>query len=236
MNPYVSGTDVLATRGRPVVVEVDETPSVAEVADRVVAEVEAAQPQQMTSVPNADGGRTVDGGGPPLPSFAPPRALGGRVLKSELPGVSDQAWTEFALAMKAQSPSAVSASNELGMFAMKPRRLADLGLVKNLSNQRSPTGRMIWVGEWVAPMTEKKFLSSAAAQYRAFAKSMQLYADGLLSGAVALPEGGMPEDLSLSGALAILHKCGPQGIAKWADEEARFPNTVDLVQRANGIF
>lgn len=157
-----------------------------------------------------------------------------RVLKSELPIATDDAWTEFVLAMKTASPGSVSASNALGMFEMKIRRLADLGHVQNLSCKRSPLGRMVWTGDFVHPLTRDKFLKDRGLQYKVFVDSTKDYFDKLQSGAI-----GQPEDddgaLTLSGMLAILHRCGPKGLARWEDE-LRFPETIELCERANGIF
>lgn len=149
-----------------------------------------------------------------------------RVLRSELAGIEDDAWTDFVLAMKTQELGAVSASNELGMFGLRPRRLADLGLMRNLKGVRSPTERMIWIGEWVPPLSEAKFLADPRLQYRAFCESMKRYAAGM---------GAIPDGLSLSGALAVLHRCGPGGLETWSREE-RFPSTEALVEKTNGIF
>lgn len=159
-----------------------------------------------------------------------------RVLASQIPGVPDEAWTEFALAMKTAAPGSISSSNAFGMFEMKPRRLADLGLMRNIVSARSSSGRMAWKGDWTPPLTEKKFLASAADQYEAFGASMRKYIEGLEDGSVPQPESGVPADVTLSGALAILHRCGPQGLVRWTDEGSRFPETIALVQVANGIF
>lgn len=148
-----------------------------------------------------------------------------RSLQSEIENVDDADWTDFVLAMKTQEPGAVSASNEMGMFGMKPRRLADLGLMRNLKGVRSPTDRMVWIGEWVPPFSEAKFLASPALQYQAFSESMRRYVAGI----------EVPEEMSLSGALAILHRCGPNGLRSWSGGE-RFPSTVALFERANDIF
>ena len=185
-----------------------EEPAAETLARQVVAEIEAADP---------------------LPA-APPR-----VLTSQIPGVPDEQWTEFALAMKTADPKSISGAGAYGMFELKPRRLADLGLMKNVTpvNARS-NGRLAWKGEWVAPLTEKKFLSSAVAQYDAFGKSMRAYVKGLEDGSVPQPEAGLPQEMTLSGALAILHRCGPRGLLGWANE--RFPETVALYEATNGIF
>lgn len=242
---YLRGVDALGARHARAYEEDPDEGSLDAVAARAIAEAEAADgtmPQQMTSFPNAEGGRTVDGGGRPLAMLQPaaaPLALVSdppRFLKSELEGATDAQWTEFVLAMKTQDPGAVSASNELGMFALKARRLADLGLLTNLTNARSPMGRMVWVGQWKAPLTQEKFLGSPKAQYAAFCTSMKRYIAGLKDGSVQMPDDGLPEDLTLSGVLAVLHRCGPSGLRTWNDVDDRFPATVALVERTNGIF
>ena len=207
MSLYLHGADVLAG----VHVTSDETEAVAQA---VLKEIEATTP-------------------PPLPRTAEL----GRVLPSQIPGVSDEAWTEFALALKTAEQKAVSPSNAFGMFEMKPRRLEDLGLMTNVAPMNArKKGVMAWSGEWVAPMTEKGFLASAVAQYDAFGASMRLYIDGLENGSVKQPEEGLPTDMSVSGALAILHRCGPRGLVNWIDEDNRFPETVALYRAVNGTF
>jgi len=158
------------------------------------------------------------------------------VIKSELPNVSDAAWTRFALAMKTSAVGAVSDSNSLGMFEMRPRRLADLDLVINLSCTRSKDGRVIWVGEFIPPLSAKLFLTNPEIQYQTFVKSMKNYVDGLRSGSIPKPDGGKPEGVTLSGVLAILHRAGPNGLKNWNDESTRFENTVKLFEKANEIF
>lgn len=212
---YLHGIDIVGAIAMPLVEE-EELDEAGVAADLAAAEVEAAA--------DAD----VDEPEPP----APPK----RILKSELPGVSDDAWTDFAFAMKTASPSAVSASNAMGMFELKPRRLADLGLVKNVSCTRSPTGRMVWVGEFVPPLTSKEFLKSAVIQYKAFCDSMRNYVQGLRDGAIPKPDGGPPPGMTISGVLAVLHRCGPSGLKTWNDEGNRFEQTRELFERSNGIF
>jgi len=164
------------------------------------------------------------------------------VVKSELPKVSDEAWTRFALAMKTAAVGAVSKSNALGMYELKPRRLADLDLVMNLSTMRTaptadcPKGRVIWIGDFVPPLSAKMFLTDPNLQYVTFVKSMKNYVDGLRSGTIPKPEGGKPAGASLSGVLAILHRAGPKGLAKWNDESSRFEDTENLYTATNGIF
>ena len=56
----------------------------------------------------------------------PPLQLQAPLIKSEVNGVSDEQWTEFVKAMRTAQTGAVSASNQLGAFEMRPRRLEDL--------------------------------------------------------------------------------------------------------------
>jgi hypothetical protein len=165
-----------------------------------------------------------------------PAALADRVLQSPIPEVTDEGWTQFAVAMKTQDPTVVSASNGLGMFDMKPRRLADLGLMKIIGSTRSPARRMAWLGEWVSPLTQDKFLATPNLQYRAFAASMKRYVGGLRDGSVPLPDGGLPPEMTLSGVLALLHRCGPNGLKTWSDAGKRFPATIALFEATNGLF
>lgn len=159
-----------------------------------------------------------------------------RCLQSEIEGVSDEAWTAFSYAMKVAGLSNVSASNAMGMFALKPRRLADLGLMTSVACRRSPMGRFVWVGEFKAPLTAKLFLSDAALQYKAFGDSMKDYVNRLRDGTIPKPTNGPSEGMTLSGVLAILHRCGPHGLANWNTNAPRFSDTVELYNRANGIF
>lgn len=157
------------------------------------------------------------------------RAGGVPPLRSEIPGVSDEAWTSFAVAMRRADPSTVSEEGEVGMFGLKMRRLADLNLVRGLRKVRSPGGKtMTWVGEWTPPLDRERFLASPRAQYRVFSVSMARYAE-LVRG------GDLPRGATLSGALAILHRCGPPGLRSWSRGQV-FPRTADLFQRVNGIF
>ena len=151
-------------------------------------------------------------------------------LRSEISGVSDEHWSQFVRHMgNPELLSTVSESNALGMFQLMPRRLADLGIVTNVQRAKSPAGRTIWVAVFVPPMTCAAFLRSPQEQYRAFARSMRDYADRLQSGEVSR---GM---LSLSGALAVLHRAGPRGLQTWTRGE-RFPATIAVHERVAGVF
>lgn len=213
---YLAGIDALA--GATVIGYAAEEAIVDQPAEPVYAFPEAAKPDHELPRPE--------------PKF---------ILKSELPNVPDAAWTKFAHAMQTAAVGAVSKSNALGMFELTPRRLADLGLVTNIEKTRgaadaSGKSRMVWVGEFVPPMTSRKFLSNPVAQYRAFSRSMKDYVEGMRAGSVPVPDGGRPRDMTLSGALAVLHRCGPSGIKTWNDAGDRFEQTEQLYGKVNGIF
>jgi hypothetical protein len=157
------------------------------------------------------------------------------LLKSELASVTDKEWTSFVVAMKTAAVDSVSGSNALGAWEMRPKRLADLDLMTNLRYGRTPLGRLACDGDFRLPLTKRKFLENAGVQYRVFATSMRRYVDGLNDGTVAQPA-NVPTDMTLSGALAILHRCGPGGLVKWSDKESRFSDTADLYGRVNGLF
>jgi hypothetical protein len=159
-----------------------------------------------------------------------------RLIRSEFPRVSDEAWTKFVFALRTSKLDSISSSNEKGMFSLKPKRLEDLSIMKNLKSERSPSGRMVWTGEFVSPMTEERFLKDASAQYAAFCMSLKKYVAGLSDGTIPKPDGGWPKGMSLSGALAILHRAGPMALKSWNNETKRFKDTIALYNQANGIF
>lgn len=151
-------------------------------------------------------------------------------LSSCIPGVPDDQWTQFVRGMICAAPTQVSDHNDLGMFAMKPRRLADLGIVQRLARKKTNSNRVVWVAVFVAPMTSDKFLKSPQAQYKAFAASNKDYATQIAGGKIV-----KDPSISLSGALAICHRAGPQGLKTWASGE-RFPATQAAYDRVAGIF
>lgn len=153
----------------------------------------------------------------------------GTQVRSELAGVSDAAWAEFVDCMAAAPLSAVSESNALGTFQLMPRRLADFGMVTQLTRSRSPEGRTIWVAVFVPPMTCARFLRSFEEQYRAFVRSMRDYNDRMESGEIRRGE------MSRAGALAVLHRAGPRGLQTWGTG-VRFPATEAAHARVAGVF
>lgn len=158
------------------------------------------------------------------------------ILMSEIAGVSDGAWTAFVKALKVAEVGAVSAQGALGLFELKPKRLADLNLMV-LRRGKSPTGRhVVWQGDFVPPLTREVFMAKPRVQYLALVASMKRYVSALRDGTIPPPDGGVPKGISLSGILAILHKCGPNGLNTWNDVEDRFPSTVTIFNKCNGLF
>lgn len=149
----------------------------------------------------------------------------GRVLESPFPKVSDEQWTDFVFAMKTSPLGYVSESNCLGMFSIRFKRLADLGLVTNVHYKKG-TGN-VQEADWVEPLTLEGFLGSAASQYKIFVESMRRYVDDLRGKE-------LPSGMSVSGALAILHRGGLGALAKW--QEMKFESTLALFNVVNGVF
>lgn len=158
-----------------------------------------------------------------------------RVMRSEIPGVTNEGWTDFVFVMKTGKLGDVSLSNGLGLFDTRYKRLADLGLVTNVSYKRDPViNRSVQVADWVPKLSKEIFLKSASLQYRVFSESMRRYAAAVRDGKLDLPEGGVPKEMTLSGMLAILHRGGPSALKKWGDE--KFEQTAELYRQANGVF
>jgi hypothetical protein len=157
----------------------------------------------------------------------------GRFLRSPIPEASDEAWTALVCALKTADLRSVSKSNALGMFELRPKRLADLDIVMNLCPTRLPSGRMGWVCDFIPPMTAADFLASAAVQLDTLERSLVDYVTQIRAGLIDAPIG--TDDMTLSGALAVLHRCGPHGLKAWY-EGRRFPDTEQLYKAANGVF
>lgn len=152
-------------------------------------------------------------------------------LQSRLSGVSDEAWSQFVRCMMTGGQMSVSPSNALGLFEMMPRRLADLALVKNLRRTKSKTGRTIWCGTFIPPMTSGRFLQSPFTQYDVFSRSMMDYDAKMSAGSI-----DRPAHISRAGALALLHRAGPNALKTWTEGGARFSNTQALYDCAKELF
>lgn len=151
-------------------------------------------------------------------------------LASPLPGVSPEAWERFYRLLAVQPDNAVSPSGGLGSYDLRPRRLVEIGIGCNLRSVRTDRqGGRVYACDFVAPLTQEKFLSNPVTQYCALSRSMVAYHRALTEGEIEKPEG-----LSLAGALALLHVGGRGGLKAWPDN--LFPKTRTLVERARGVF
>ena len=158
-------------------------------------------------------------------------------LPSPLPRVSPEAWSRFVRVLCVQD-LAEDTPRGLGAFAVRPRRLGDLGLVRQtrptIVSPTRPNSRSTFTGDFVPPLTREIFLSSPLAQYNALVQSIVRYTENL-------PE--LPKDFTQSGALGILHSAGPGALRCWdrgPREGLRGDRPADEVERifhrANGIF
>lgn len=148
-------------------------------------------------------------------------------LRSPLEGVSDEAWSTFVSASLTAKFDAVSPSNHLGAFEMTPRRLQDLGFLYGVKKTQSKkSGRSIWVGKFIPPLTDKAFLKNPQIQFAIFKASMTDYSRRIAAGEIQLPPG-----IGLAGALAILHRAGPAGL-----KGRRFESTQAAFEKVSGLF
>lgn len=149
-------------------------------------------------------------------------------LASPLPGVSASAWECFRVALEVQPIQAVSPSGGFGSYDLRPRRLVELGYAKNLRSTRTGAGRQVYECEFIAPWTEDRFLENPMAQLRALTRSMVLYHKGLTGGDLE-----RPKEMSLAGALVVLHRGGKGALKGWPK---LFDDTRRLYEAARGAF
>lgn len=110
-----------------------------------------------------------------------------------------------------------------GCFDMRPRRLADLGYMRNI-RRGTLAGRVVTVGDFIpSVMTEAKFLFDPDAQHDALLESLRRY-DRL----------AMVAGASRSGSLALYHRLGPDAPQKWLAHQE--PSTLSLYRRTNNLF
>ena len=93
-----------------------------------------------------------------------------------------------------------------------------------------------WIGQWISGLSEEKFLESMPLQYATFVRSMKSAA-AKASGLVGAEIGN--KVATLSGILGVAHVAGEVGVASFVNDPKirnRFPSTVNLFERTNGIF
>ena len=147
-------------------------------------------------------------------------------LDSPLEGVGTQAWLTFVSAIETQSAQTISPTGALGAYAIRPQRLVELGYATNL--RRTGPNRARQICDFILPWTEKKFLGNTLAQYAVVAMSMKAYYDALRRGDLK-----KKEDMSLAGALAILHVGGTGALKNYPN---LFEHTRAIYDKARGAF
>jgi hypothetical protein len=143
--------------------------------------------------------------------------------ESPLEGVSAAAWQRFISALEVQPVGQVSDSGGLGAFDMRPRRLVELGYATNL---RRIDNRQCC--DFTSPWSQSRFLADLFAQHTVLSKSMRSYYDALRRGELV-----KPKEVSMSGALAVLHIGGRGALAAWPK---LFTNTRALYDATRGAF
>ena len=149
-----------------------------------------------------------------------------RLHDSPIEGVTPIAWTKLVRTLSTQPLNAIAVSGALGSYEMRPRRLADLGLMTGVRRVERG-GVRVWRGTFVLPLTEAAFLRDKDVQYDVLVRSVLDH----LSIAEARPDG-----VTLSGALALLHRAGPEVLRTWGVAAPQFDSTARVFERANGIF
>ncbi len=175
-----------------------------------------------------------DAAGLALPARHEPAS---RETASVLPGVSHDRWMAFEKAMVRQAPGEIEPSGRLGMFAMAPRRLVDLGIVAETA--KGPDGKWA-VSKWAEGWSAEKFLGDPKVQQKAFRKSMREYARTI--GALykeALGKKVLDKPVTLSGLLAVAHVAGARGLGSWLGDKGvreKFPQTTRVFVNTTEMF
>ena len=144
---------------------------------------------------------------------------------SPLEGVSADAWQRLIAPLETQPTGAISESGALGASGIFPRRLVELGYATNM--RREDDGKR-QVCDFVLPWTQSRFLADPIAQYTVLAKSMRAYYDALRDGEIV-----KPKEMSIAGALAVLHVGGLGALKAWPK---LFDNTQSLYDATQGAF
>lgn len=168
-----------------------------------------------------------------------------RDASSPIPGVPLPAWIDFEKLMARGKSMDVTAAGRLGMFGFTPKRLQDLGLVKEVRKVTVATPEALELLEkakeagpndaaelrakanmaakrrwdaavWAEGVSREKFLGSPDLQIRAFRKSMREYTQAIRE----LYKGAIGKQVggkpvTLSGLLAVAHVCGAPGLDSW---------------------
>jgi len=175
---------------------------------------------------------------------APTVPLADPLARSPLPETDAAGWARFAHALRTGEPSTITPDGRLGMWALSPRRLGELGIMDNVRQVAGPGGRKLWAGEFRAPWTSAAWLADARAQLAALAVEAAhhrkaILADAELRAHLGAPLAGETAPVTLSGMLAIAHVAGISGLKSWLAEPGdrqKFTRTTALFRRATGAF
>ena len=124
----------------------------------------------------------------------------------------------------------------MGLFGLDARRLSDVGFMDKPRKTVIGSETGVWTGEWKAPLTSEKFLSSVPAQYEAFTRSMRTMAPKVAPLVGADVDGTAA---TLSGLLGVGHVAGEAGVEGWVKDPStreKFKATTASFKRTNGIF
>lgn len=142
---------------------------------------------------------------------------------SPLEGVSSAAWREWVAAITAQPGSAALRGGALGVYCIRPRRLVEIGRATNF---RRLDGKQFC--DFKNGWTQERFLADPIAQFAVLVKSTRMYYDALRDGTIK-----RPSDMTMSGALAVLHAGGLGAIEGWPE---LFDETKKLYEATKGLF
>ena len=164
------------------------------------------------------------------------RARAAAATSSPIAGIDISGWENFVAKMAVADKGHVGKKGKLGTFQMDARRLADVGaMTKAWKGQRGPE-QGAWIGQWRQGLTEPGFLGSMPLQYAVFVRSMRAAAPKV-SPLVGIAVDG--KVATLSGLLGVSHVAGERSVEGFLRDptvRSRFPSTVEVFSRTNGIF
>jgi hypothetical protein len=161
--------------------------------------------------------------------------------------LSREQWAAFCAALAGDRAVTSEARGRVGRYAISLKRLQDLGLVTGVQRARQENDtkddRGTWTGKW-RPGAREKFLGSPEIQERALARSIADYSRRIQAGPAARAIGRVVDEdgkkkITMSGLLAVAHVAGERGLLSWLRDPAerrKFPQTLALFHKANGIF
>jgi hypothetical protein len=147
-------------------------------------------------------------------------------VESPLESVTPDAWSRFVAALEVQPLHAISRTGTLGAYGIRPSRLVELGYAIKL-RRTGPNGARQEC-DFVAPWTQERFLKDLFAQHAVLVRSHRAYYDALRCGELK-----KPTEVSIAGALAILHVGGQGALENWTN---LFDRTRTIYKRAQGAF